>query len=311
MLVIHPGFPKTGTTFLQEQLAQYDWYVGPSGRTTLSTAISQIARTGTSEQTNAFFAQLIEKFGRSGTGLLSEEAYLSLRPHEMSLQVGMYKNARSDDFRDLWVSPERKLIDLARAASQVDHCWLITIRKHVDWAYSYARYAIDILEPQRAGLFLRNLTISRTVGGPIYSDAVEFIHQIDPDAKVFVIPMEAFTQAEHLPQFERFLADTFSLHVGLSTDMPAVNQARTAEPRGYKRLVSSLSHRVRNKQVRGIGRRVEGAVSPVVRRLAKRPNVGRERAVFERDIQDLRDEFIADTERLQPYCPFDLKALGY
>lgn len=145
MILIHPGFPKTGTTYLQKQLKDHEWFYGPTRRDAISQQLGEFSRKGSRS------IQVLRDLVCSATSLnkltlLSEEAILSTRPHEVSCQAGIYRNQSHGRLTQrTWKTPAWKLLRIADAFAGIEHAWLFTVRRHLEWCLSFWRYSLPEL----------------------------------------------------------------------------------------------------------------------------------------------------------------------
>lgn len=308
MLVIHPGYPKTGTTFLQTLLKDREWYFGLlSGDATSKRFCDAVRGNNRSDSFPEIVREIVARVTPGQSTLLSEEALLSLRPYEIAYQVGLYSNLDAQNVKaGALEEPVHKLLNVAEAVRETDRAWLLTVRRHRDWCRSYYRYTLSELGQRRAALYLASLAQAQVVGGPLYSPTIRLIRAIDPDAPLLVLPMEALVDPAHQAEVTRFFAERFGLDVPLISGGAAVNASTPPLPAAYTRFVRSMSHISWPGPPRRAARTLESLVHSSLDRVARGDT-----AKFEAGIACLAGSFQRDVAALQAHSPFDLKAFGY
>jgi hypothetical protein len=309
MLVIHPGFPKTGTTYLQQVLRTQDWYFGAEKSDPVSTRLSEAARTAIPA---VALTQVVRDIaGRSAPGRsvwLSEEAILSPRPYEIAYKIGLYPGISPLNIENsAWLEPTQKLLHVAAAVQGTERSWLLTVRRHQNWCRSYFRYTLGELGARRGAVYLGGLADARAVGGPLFAPTIELIRALDPEAPLVVLPMEALTTSAYQQAAKDFFAAQFGLHVPLTaTPTTIVNPSAPPLPATYSRFVRHMTHMPFPKPLRRAGFALERWVR---KRVGSRTWDGVEE--FEAGIEWMSGLFREDTKVLQAYCPFDLAEFAY
>jgi hypothetical protein len=311
LLILHPGVPKTGTTFLQQQLKSEPWYFGPSKECETSALLSKLARAFSAADLDAVLEEAATAESRHGTVLISEEAFLSIRPYEMAMRIGLYRALEPAHLlSSCWTAPETKLLALVKAVAGRPHAWLFTVREHRKWCTSFYRYSLSELDPGRAGLFLANAAHAGAVGGPVFKTSIDLVRALDPSAEIIVVPMEIFTSPPRMAEFEQLMRKRLGLKIALPRDAKVENASLIALPAPYKRFVSQASVALKNKRLKRIGARAERAVGAVLSNLYLYDRSGADSALASA-LESAAGLFAEDTKELQRLCAFDLHEIGY
>jgi hypothetical protein len=308
MLLIHPGFPKTGTTYLQHLVRHEEWYVGAEKTDAASTHLSSAARGVSSVHAlSEAVGNIAERAAKGGPVLMSEEAILSLRPYEIAFKIGLYRRIGAQEVKDSGLhEPAHKLVQIAGAVQGTERAWLLTVRRHRDWCRSYYRYTLSELGPHRAGVYLQALAAAQTIGGPLYAPTIRLIRALDPEAPLVVVPMEAIIAPAHQAEVTRLFAERFGLDMPLAASGVSVNASTTPLPSAYMRFVSGMTHLPLPGPLRQVGRTAEGMLRARLAGMARSDTTP-----FDSGIAQMADTFRQDVACLQSHCPFDLQAFGY
>lgn len=323
MLIIHPGFIKTGTTYLQNLVQNEEWFVGFEKQDSLSRRLSWAVRHASGiphpergSSLSDLVAEMVQLRPLGAPTFFSEEAILAPRPYEVSFKIGLYKSiGRYRSALDDLVlkggsldEPATKLAQVARSVQGVERTWLLTIRRHDAWCRSYYRYSLSELGPERGALFLQALAAMRSLCGPLFFPTLELLRTLDPEAPIVVLPMEVMVDPQYQTSASEFFEREFGLQIPFSKADRVVNASNDPIPSSYTKFVRSMTFKPIPLPLRRVGRSMESAIRrDILPIFAKSGKINALEAGFPR----LHEAFKEDVTLLQPYCPFDLEALGY